>query len=271
MTIYIEQTLATNFIVDFCILLIISKIIFSKPRLKNITISALFGSLASLVYPFCTNWMLANALKILTAIIMIQLLQPKIKKQIVTSYILMLALSYIIGGAILANFGTQSDNGYAIDSLGLIPVFAITIVSTFICCKLISWTRVKITTNSQIYDIILTHNNNQIHTKAFIDSGNALYDNNQPVSLINFDTFNKLTNISLNDYINNNFTSLKNPHFITASTIAGSRKILVFTVNQLQLKHINQKSFSNVQIGVSLHFDNTKEYKAILNSSFCLN
>ena len=271
MTIYIEQTLATNFIVDFCILLIISKVIFSKPRLKNITISAIFGSFASLIYPFCTNWLLSNSLKILTAIIMIQLLQPKIKKQIFTSYILMLALSYVIGGAILSNFGTQNGGGYALNNLGLIPVFTVTIVSTFICCRLISWCKSKINNNAHIYDISLINNTQEIHLKAFIDSGNSLYDNNQPVSLINFDTFNKLTNISINDYINNKFDSLNNPHFIIANTIAGSRKILVFTIKQLQLKSNIVKNFSNVQIGVSLHFDNTKEYKAILNSSFCLN
>ena len=82
------------------------------------------------------------------------------------------------------------------------------------------------------------------------------------------DDFNKLTNISLTQYLSQQFDLLTNPHYILASTIAGKQKILVFTIDEL---HLNSKIFTHVQIGVSLHFDNTKEYKAILNSSFCYN
>ncbi len=269
MKIYIEQVLFTNFIIDWCILLVVSKLVFSKPNYKHITSSSLFGSFATLIMPYCTNIILVNALKILTSIIMLQLLHIKTKKQLFLSGLLMLVLSYIIGGAILSNFGSQASNGYAINKLNLIPVFVITIIFTFVSTKLINWLKSKIVTNSNICDITLINKEVKINIKSFIDSGNGLCDNGLPVSLINFDTFNKLTNISLNQYINNQFSQLNNPHFIEANTIAGKRKILVFTIDELQIKSNTIKQFKNAIIGVALHFDNSKEYKAILNSCFC--
>ena len=271
MKIYIEQVLITNFIIDFCILLVISKLICSKTIYRRVIFSALFGSFASLIVPYCTHIILTNLLKLLTSIIMLQILNIKTKKQLTLSCLLMLVLSYIIGGAILSNFGQSVGSGYAISNISLIPVFAITFIFTFITCKLIAWIKCKITANSHIYDTILINNNKQLHIKSFIDSGNALCDNNQPVSLINFDTFNKLTNISLSQYLNNEFSGLNNAHFINANTIAGKRKILVFTINELRVTKSNIKVYKNVMLGVALHFDNTKEYKAILNSSFCFN
>ncbi|MBQ3503057.1 MAG: sigma-E processing peptidase SpoIIGA, partial [Clostridia bacterium] len=265
------QILLTNFIIDWCILLVVSKCIFSKPCYKHITLSAMFGSVATLIMPCCSNLIFINILKILTSIIMLQLLNIKTKKQLILSSMLMLVLSYIIGGAILSSFGKSSNNGYLISNINLLPVFATTILFTFISSKLISWLKGKIISNSNIYDITLINNSNKISIKSFIDSGNGLYDNNTPVSLINFETFNKLTNISLNQYINNQFSTLNNAHFIEANTIAGKRKILVFTINELHLKRNDIKIYKNITLGVAMHFDNSKEYKAILNSCFCYN
>ncbi|MBQ8522874.1 MAG: sigma-E processing peptidase SpoIIGA [Clostridia bacterium] len=271
MNVYVEQVLLTNFVIDFCILLIISKCVLSKPNYKHIILSSLFGSFATLIMPYCANIILTNTLKILTAIIMLQILHIS-KKQLLLSCMLMLVVSYIIGGAILSNFGTQTANGYGLNKINLIYVFATTLIFTFVTCKLIVWIKSKITSNSNIYDITLINDDKKITTKSFIDSGNSLLDNNQPVSLINFDTFTRLTNITLNQYLTKNFTSLNNPHFINASTIAGKRKILVFTINELHLnKCSNIKIYKNVKLGVALNFDNSKEYKAILNSSFCFN
>lgn len=244
---------------------------FAKPSLKYIILSATFGSLASLIQPYCNNWILSNALKSLTAIIMIQILHPNVKKQYITGYMLMLTLSYVVGGAILSNLGKSTNSGYQLNNLNLLLAMAIAIISTFIAYKLIGWSKSKITSNSYIYDITFFNNNITLRTKGFIDSGNSLCDNHIPVNLINFDTFSKLTNLTLDDYINNKFNSLNNPHFITANTIAGSRKILVFTINQMQLHNSSIFTYHNVQLGVALHFNNSKEYKVILNSSFCFN
>ena len=271
MKVYVEQVLITNFIIDFCILVMVSKLVYSRTNFKRTALSALFGSCASLMLPFCWNSLLANALKILSGIIMLQILNIKTKKQLALSLCLMLVVSYIIGGAVLSNFGTSGGGGYAISQNSLIPVFAVSIIFTFITCKLIAWIKAKISTNSNIYDTTLVNNNIKVNTKSFIDSGNGLYDNNQPVSLINFDTFSKLTKISLDQYLTNQFDSLNNAHFIEASTIAGKRKILVFTIDELHLIRSSVKKYKNIVLGVALHFDNSKEYKAILNSSFCYN
>lgn len=270
MKIYVEQVIITNFIIDFCILIMISKLLCSKTNYRYVILSALFGSVASLIVPWCSNIVVANTLKILTAIIMLQILHIN-KKQLVSATLMMLAISYVIGGAILDNFGTASNGGYVIKSNNMFVVFAITIVCTFICCQLIKLIKSKITTNSNIYNITLINNSTKLTIKSFIDSGNTLCDNNQPVSLINFDTFSRLTNLTLTQYLTNQFDNLINPHFITANTIAGKRKILVFTINELHINKSTTSIHKNVQLGVALYFDNTKEYKAILNSSFCVN
>lgn len=270
MKVYVEQIILTNFLIDFCILIMISKLILPKTHYKQIIISSLFGSVATLIVPFCPNAIIINAFKILTSIIMLQILHIH-KKQLVLGALLMLTLSYIIGGAIVANFGINIDSGYMLNEINLVYVFVLTLIFTFTTCKLIGWLKSKIITNSNIYKTTLVNNNIKITINSFIDSGNCLTDNNQPVSLINFDTFSQLTNISLNQYLTNDFSSLSNPHFINASTIAGKRKILVFTINELHLNKNILKVYKNVQLGVALNFDNTKQYNAILNSSYCFN
>ena len=267
MKIYIEQILITNFIIDFCILLMVNKIIYSKLNFKYLILSSLFGSVASLIYPFCSNPILINALKIITAIIMLQILHIP-QRQLIKATFTMLCLSYILGGALLSTFGKMVNGGYALTNVNIIYVVIIALIFSFIIHKLVEWLKQKIITNSNILDTTLILNNTKLTIKSFIDSGNTLYDNNTPVSLVNFETFYRLTNISLEDYINNNFSSLINPHFISAKTVAGTKKILVFTINEL---HITNKIYKNVSIGVAINFDNNKEYKAILNSSFCLN
>ncbi len=270
MKVYIEQVIITNLLIDFCILLILSKILFNKPNYKRIALSALFGSVSCLILPFCTTTLLANLLKILSSIVMLQILNVG-KKQLAPAVILMFVTSYIFGGAILANFGTSAQNGYAIKLKNLLPVFIVVFTFTIITCKLIYFVKSKIITNSNIYPITLINGNTKVDIDSFIDSGNGLKDDNQPVSLINFDTFNKLTNITLDQYLLNQFNTLTNPHFITANTIAGKRKILVFTINELHIKSTHDKIYKNIKLGVALHFDNNKKYKAILNSYFCLN
>ena len=270
MKVYIEQILLTNFIIDFCILAVVSKLILCQSNYRHIFLSALFGSFASLLLPYCFNLILVNTLKILTSIIMLQLLHIN-KQQLLLASFTMLVLSYIIGGAILSNLATPTANGYAITGINLIYVFIVTFIFTFVACKLIVWLKSQITNNTNIYDITLICNNNRITIKGFIDSGNGLFDHGQPVNIINFDTFQKLTNLTLNQYLTKNFDNLVNPHFIEANTVAGKRKILIFSIEQLHIGKSNPKTYHNVSIGVSLNFDNTKEYKAILNSSFCFN
>ena len=271
MKIYIEQVLLTNFIIDFCILTMTSKMIFSHSNYRRIALSALFGSISSIILPYCINAWLVNLLKILTAVIMLQILKPSNKKQLFMSFLSLLSLSYIIGGAILSHFGSNNSGGYTVSNISLPLIFTLTIICTFVCGKLVAWIKTRIIANSNILSTTLVHNSNSIIVKGMIDSGNALYDNNQPVSIINFGTFSKLTNVSLEEYLNNDFSKLTNAHFIDAHTISGSRKILVFTIKEMHLNSAKTKIFKNVSLGVSLHFDNTKEYKAILNSCFCLN
>ena len=92
---------------------------------------------------------------------MLQILNIK-KKQLVPSVILMLVISYIFGGAILANFGTISLNGYAINLKNLIPVFIVVFTFTIVTCKLITFIKSKIITNSNIYPITLINGNTKI-------------------------------------------------------------------------------------------------------------
>lgn len=265
MIIYIEQVLITNFIIDYCILVIISKLIYYKPNHIKICLSALFGSLSSFIIPYCQHVAILNLFKILTSIIMLQMINLH-KKQLLLGSFSMFVISYIFGGALLSNLGTQINGGYALSNIKLIYVILTALTFTFITIKILHWCKSKVIHNYNLCEITLTLNNNSITIKSFVDSGNNLCDNNQPVSLINFDTFSKLTNLSLNQYLNNDFKTLINPHFISANTIVGSKKILVFTINQLCFKN---KIYDNMQIGVTLNFDNTKEYKAILNSYFC--
>ena len=256
-----------NFIIDFCILIIVSKCVYSKPNFKLITHSAMFGSFASFITPFCTSTLTVNILKILTSIIMLQILHIH-KRQLVLSVALMLVISYIFGGAVLSNCATVSSNGYMLAQNSVISVIIVSIIFTFTTYKLIAWIKSKIITNSNILDTTLVLNSKQLTIKSFIDSGNELYNNNQPVSLIDFNTFSTLTNISISQYLNGEFSSLINPKFIFANTIAGKKKILIFTIDKLIVKN---KIYKNVQLGVSFKFDKSKEYKAILNSYFCLN
>lgn len=271
MKIYIEQLIFTNLIIDFCIILMISKLLQNKTGFFRVFLSSFLGSVITLIYPLCPNNLIVNILKISTALVMLQIIQIK-PKQLPLSVLLMLALSYVIGGCVLSNFGTQSAGGYMLNPSSLLPVYAITILATFVCLRLIRWVKSKVISSAQVYSTTLTYRGNSVSIKSFIDSGNSLTDlDNSPVSLINFDTFSKLTTTTLEEYLNNDFSKLNSPHFITANTIAGRKKILVFNIDTLILNGKKPVEYHNIKIGVATNFDNSKEYKAILNSYFCFN
>ena len=110
MKVYIEHVLLTNFLIDFSILIIISKIMYSKPNLKRIILSSLFGSLSCLILPLCTTTLITNLLKFLSAIIMLQILN--IKKNFQNAKELKSAFITSIVGMCINNICRFSSNSF---------------------------------------------------------------------------------------------------------------------------------------------------------------
>jgi len=281
MVIYIEQVLIDNFIINFLILLSLSKILKVKLKKYRLVISSLLGSIVALILPlFNFSFILNSLVKILLSLIMVILVKKFTKfKEYFLYHLTFLLLTFVFGGACLfiltmfdKNFNTSNFSTYSL------PLGAIVLIILFIYIVIKNifknfYTRQKI--NNFIYKIIIENNNEKDEILAFLDSGNTLEDSltKKPITIVNFNSLkNVLKDISITDIILNKETKLnksfKNVHIENTQSIGKStNKILVMEVEKLEIysdKNVN--IINNAIIGLTLkNFINDLGYNALLN------
>ncbi len=114
------------------------------------------------------------------------------------------------------------------------------------------------------YNIIIKQNNQSYHLEGFLDSGNRLYDNGQPITIISQNTYLKL--------FGENFhptapppEGLKNPHIVQTKSIHNQQPLLVFMVDEIcVLTPVQMLRFCNMPVGIaSTNFNN--EFDCLLH------
>ncbi|MBR1988711.1 MAG: sigma-E processing peptidase SpoIIGA [Clostridia bacterium] len=265
MTIYIEEFLLQNIIINFCLLRLLY--VSTKYRTNNLKLvsSAIVGAVFSAVSAmFLTDQMLINILKLVCSFLMIFISFNLKTKQFIFSYILLFVYTYALGGALMS-FASNSQittSGIIMQSnysLELITLFIVLL--TYIFELSLKHTKNKILNNNYIYKIQLKSGKNTLKINAFIDTGNNLSYNGKSVMILDNQCFFKLMDIKT--ILNKDNTILK------VATISGVKNLRIHLLDEVKIFSNNKpKIIKNqyVAIDQTNSFSSTN-YQALLSPS----
>lgn len=246
MVVYIEQVLVDNIIINYLLLTLIDAVFKNDTSKKRLWLASIVSSILSLAYPFLMfDWMLVNAYKLLVALIMILVAFKIVRRKFALYFFTLLSFTYILGGLVNAFIENVLVRSGMMIYQSKIP-FGVTIficyIYVLILKKLLASLSRKIKQNNYVYTCTLINNDKKITTNCFLDSGNNLLDTStkKPISIINADLLFKITEIKIEDLLTQNYSILKNAHYLSVQTVSGTSKILVFEIDKLELKN-NEK------------------------------
>lgn len=173
--IYIDELIILNFIIDYILLEVLSKLIKEKPKIYRLLLSCLFGEL-SIIYLFINvNNLIIYITKIIICIIMILISYGK--DNIIRNTIYYYILSFFLGGVL--TFLKQENIIKYKYVLLLIPI----IMNIY---KKYEYSIKKILSTKYLVSIYLK-DGRVLYLKGFLDSGNTLIEpyNHKKVIIIN--------------------------------------------------------------------------------------
>lgn len=263
MEVYIEYVIIDNLIIDIIILLITAKLLRLKLKKSLIFISALLGCIFAVLMPLITiNFYLLTLLKLVVGLMMIIIVKKYSSiKEIIATFLVFITVTFMLGGvcyAIMALLAIKSHPqnivifGYATPvSLYLVIIC----LFMFVFLKILRFVQHKTSMSNYIYTIKITVNNKQFHLKAFLDTGNQLFDeNNHPVLVLSQDYYRKIAKT----------TNLKPINSFMVNSVTNSSNLIVFQLDSLEILCKNIKT-KHTKCAVSNH--SFKDYDCLLNQA----
>lgn len=255
MKVYAEYAIVENFCMDFSLLVAAKAASKNPAKYGRISAAAILGACFAVVYPlFGLSGAAGIAVKIASGGAMCAVAG---KFASVKGYVkftaFFTALTFLLGGALIAVFSLagvsyESGGGYVLSSVPVgIPLFA-ALMLAFAVIKL----KRKVVANRSVaaYCKIYFKDKSAV-CSAFYDSGNKVYADGAPVSIVPAYIAKKLTDQTC---INT---------FVDIHTVAGKSKIPVFTAEKIEIDDGKSKiTRQNVALGISPRHI----YKMVLHS-----
>ena len=216
---------------------------------------------------FLNNALILNITKFITAILMLIIAFKHTKKQFIFNFILLFLYTYTFGGIITSlnsqtyytSFGAVMTSKFSLELICLILI-----VSTYIFEGVAKYLKFKINTNNLIYKCKLTFKNKTIKINAYLDTGNFLNLNGQPIFILDLDTYLKLTNTDLISFLTAKSSTIE------TTTVNGKRNLKIFNIDKLEIQNeTTNLNFVKPIIAVNTNncFKNTN-FQAILSPLF---
>lgn len=245
MKVYIELSLAENFCADFCLLFAAKAVTKNPAGYFRISAAAALGACFAVAFPlFGAGGALAVVIKILAGG---GLCAVAGRFSRFNGYLkftaAFFAFTFAVGGALigiftLANVNYAEGGGFILSPVPVgLPTFALLLLALAAraVAKKYSASRAKISVVCRIF-----LGQSCVSVPAFFDGGNRVFYRGAPVSVIPESSARKLTDVK----------SIKT--FTEIHTVAGSRKIAVFTADKMEIDDGKQvKTINCVKLGVS--------------------
>jgi len=265
MTIYIEIFLLQNIIINFCLLRLVYITLKSKTSFFRLILGTILGALFSVISAmFLTNQTIMNILKFVCALLMLLIAFKQSKKQFIISIILLFLYTYALGGAMTAISSQQHYTTFGVITYSKINLNIVClgiIILTYIFELVAKNMKLRFKSNSFIYKATLKYKDKSLSINAYMDTGNLLNIDGNPVIIVDLEVYLTLTNTTIID-----FYLRKNPE-ITTSTITGHNNLKLFIIDELQIK--TDKKFITINnqyiaVNTCANFKDTN-YQALLS------
>lgn len=276
MEIVIEYVLIDNLVINFLIIFLSSKVLAGRLIWWRVLLSDLFGTAMSFIFPILNlPAYLIIFLKIFVGITM-TLIAFKIKnfKSFALHFITFMSITALFGGItfMLSYFAYGSldiMNNYC-NQLPTGLIIAIVTSYVYLILGVINYIIKKQKTKKFIYQLKIYTPEKIYKLSAYLDSAHNLVDpvSQQSVIIINFETFNKIFKIPLENLLTKQVPNLKNAHYIDYKTInKKQQKMLVFNVDKIELDLVKNKlKKDNAVLGLSfINFKNNFDCDALIS------
>lgn len=212
--IYIDMVFFLNFVMDYFILWIVSKIIKEKVNHKRLIFGAL---LAALIYCLILFVPIFNqsynffGILILPMFPLMITYKTKTFKKLMKVFILFHITAFVLGGAGIAffyylNVGQMIKNSlqFNIDNFPIILLIVSSLLSYLVIKLLLIWIRIFSNHTGALYQIKISYEGMKIDACALMDTGNALYDpfSQSPVIVVEFSSIKKFFPESIQELFN---------------------------------------------------------------------
>lgn len=260
----IEYVLIDNFVIDFFILFLTSKLLTLNYKVLRLVFAALFGAALALVFPILNlHIALQILLKILVAIAMLLIaFKSSSFKNFALIFLVFMSITCLFGGVfvLISLFEYGSLDAMTITLYNKdIPMRLITIMiafDVFLINGVINYIKNKIKLTKFIFPLTLKTKFKCVKINAYLDSAHNLIDpeTKLPVIIINFSTLNKLYKIPIEKIITKQLPKeIPNARYINYETIESkNNKMLVFLIEELKINSANKKILKNQIVGLSL-------------------
>lgn len=273
MKVYIELVIADNFAITF-LLARLSYYLIGEPLSKLRILSACaVGTAAAVFYPFLEGVWLPIALKIVTGLVLsVILFKPK---KFLKGMLFFFILTFTYGGALFALglFVHGNVEAALTKPVASVPV-GITLLAAYVLFiglkRAIFKIRKSRDINGFIYDAEIRVCGSSVECKAFLDSGNRLYDDKSglPVVIVGAGTLAKaLGDEQMSNLLLGKTSGFDGAHYVDYSTVGGKSKLFVFRPDELVVYVADKKNIiSDVMLGVAFkRLSDVESYGLILN------
>ncbi len=257
MIVYIEDIFIQSLLTYGASLFLTSKMLNENNNIGKIICASLVLSFIDIVAKGHNLATVGNSLIIALNVLLGVLMVIKGLKKTLLSFILDFCFIFLLDGV----------KSFLIDKVGVLPGFVITFLLGsfvwFVCKMIYHFYKVKKHKKFE-YKITFYNKENVFSSIAYLDSGNFLEDDitKLPIVIIDYNTFLHISNFNIEDILKN-AVQLDNMHYVNYSTISGSQKMMVFSVDCVEidgekkecLLGLNLKGFGNgysALLGVNL-------------------
>jgi len=252
-TVYIEDCLIENFVVTFLILKGVAAFLRLNIIKWRLIIACLLASILACLYPlFNLKGFLLIVFKCAVGYIIVSFAYSG--KNIVAKYILFIFLTALYAGLNILVYYLVYGTVQIYDNFPTYVLIGLLLLIYYLTNSLIGLLKKNVVLAGFVYKVTLVTETKQVHTDAFLDSGNTLKDQDStPILIINFNLFNKLySDISFEDLLLKQYKNLIEPHYIKSGFANGSGKILVFTIKKATII-VNEsiKEIKNAKLGLA--------------------
>lgn len=270
MTIYIEDFILQNTIINLCLLRLVQLTTKTQTNLFKLTIASLIGAgFSVLTASAVNNITLLNLIKIFCAVLMLKIAFKSKFKQFVFNFALLFAYTYALCGIItsLSNNCYLTNVGFVVSyKINLWWVMFLCLMSTYLFEFVAKHIKLKMQINNLVYKITLFSQNNRLNINAYLDTGNMLNVNGQPVLILDITSYLKLTKQNYIDF----YLKQAPTQNLKLSTVAGYSNLKLVTLDNMEIKingKIKKYQKPLVAINSTDKFSKTN-YQALISPAF---
>lgn len=276
MILYLEYVIFDNLIISYLVIKLSESILHIKIKKLNFILACCIFVVFSIFLPLLKiNVIAENVLKMLLSflICLVVIDNPKLKTKFLPFYFCFITLNlivYAMFSIIVKIFNCEVSLANYTLNFPIAVVFLALFLYFKILIKFFAKLKKSYDVENCIYDVHIEYLGKKIKLNAFLDTGNALYDNveNLPIAVVPLNVAEKL--LSKEELMcimfKSKSSSIKNLHYINYSTASSKQCLMpVFKLDKMVIEKNQKKINVDCMLGVAFgKVTKGKEYEMLL-------